>query len=211
MSSYSGKRLCDMTDDGLDDLLSPAVDPCEKEEVVLDDGFDGILSQSLDIFEQKSLNDDAIDITDMCESGGPSLVMARQFQIAKGNPFEERCVVRIIKTYIERCPKEYLVNAFYLKPLQKYENRDIWFSAIPLDHNKLNSMVKTMMAEARVKGYFTNHSLRATTFSRLSREGVDEKLIRRVTGHRSEALQSYKQRDLYCQTTTTYRRHHGPT
>ena len=48
MSSYSGKRLCDMMDDGLDDLLSQAVDPCEKEEVDLDDGFDGILSQSLD-------------------------------------------------------------------------------------------------------------------------------------------------------------------
>ena len=52
-------------------------------------------------------------------------------------------------------------------------------------------MVKTMMAEAGVKGYFTNHSLRATTVSvRLSREGVDDKLIRGVTGHRLEALQS---------------------
>ena len=193
MSSYSGKRLCDMMDDGLDDLLSQAVDRCEEEEVDLDDGLDGILSQSLDIFEQKSLDDDAIGITDMFESGGPSLVMARRFRTAKGNPFEERCVVRIIKTDIERCPKESLVNAFYLKPLQKYENRDIWFSTIPLGHNKLNSMVKTMMSEAGVKEYFTNHSLRATTVSKLSREGVDDKLIRGVTGHRSEALQSYKQ------------------
>ena len=58
MSSYSGKRLCDMMDDGLDDLD-------EEEEVDLDDGLDGILSQSLDIFEQKSLDDDAIDITDL--------------------------------------------------------------------------------------------------------------------------------------------------
>ena len=56
MSSYSGKRLCDIMDDGLDDLLSQAVDRCEKEEVDLDcDGLDGILSQSLDIFEQKVL------------------------------------------------------------------------------------------------------------------------------------------------------------
>ena len=91
----------------------------------------------------------------------------------------------ISQTYIERCPKE----------SQKYENRAIWFSTIPLDHNKLNSMVKTMMAESGVKGYFTNHSLRATTVSRLSREGVDDKLIRGVTGHRSEALQSYTERE----------------
>ena len=48
------------------------------------------------------------------------------------------------------------------------------------------------MAEVGVKGYFTNHSLRATTVSRLSREGVDDTLIRCVTGHRSEVLQSYK-------------------
>ena len=76
-----------MMDDGLDDLLSQAVDRCVKEEVDLDDGLDGILSQSLDIFEQKSLDDDAIDITDMFESGGPSLqVMARRFRIVKGNP-----------------------------------------------------------------------------------------------------------------------------
>ena len=52
-------------------------------------------------------------------------------------------------------------------------------------------MVKTVMAEAGVKGFLTNHSLRATTVSRLSREGEDDKLIRGVTGHRSEALQSY--------------------
>ena len=32
-----------MMDDGLDDLLSQAVDRCEKAEVDLDDGFDGVL------------------------------------------------------------------------------------------------------------------------------------------------------------------------
>ena len=91
MSSYPGKRLCDIMDDGLDDLLSQAVDRCEKEVDLDCDGLDGILSQSLDIFEQKSLDDDAIDITDMFESGDPSLVMARRFRTAKGNPFETSC------------------------------------------------------------------------------------------------------------------------
>ena len=99
MSSYSGKRLCDMMDDGLDDSLSQAVDRCKKEEVDLDDGLDGILSQSLDIFEQKSLDDDAIDITDMFESGGPSLVMAGRFRTAKGNPFETSCASVLVFYY----------------------------------------------------------------------------------------------------------------
>ena len=47
---------------------------------------------------------DAIDITDMFEFGWPSLVMAR-------------CVVGIVDTYMKRCPKDSLLNAFYLKPL----------------------------------------------------------------------------------------------
>ena len=63
---------------------------------------------------------------------------------------------------------------------------------MPLDHNKLNSMLKTMMSEAGVKGYYTNHSLRETAVSRLFQNVVDDKLIKGVTGHRSDALQSYK-------------------
>ena len=43
---------------------------------------------SLDMFEQKSLEDDTIDITHMFEVGGPILVMGRRFQTAKGNRSE---------------------------------------------------------------------------------------------------------------------------
>ena len=39
MSSYLEKHSLEMMSDGLDDLLSQAVDQYEKEEVVLDDGF----------------------------------------------------------------------------------------------------------------------------------------------------------------------------
>ena len=41
--------------------------------------------QSLDIFEEvKNSVEDVIDITDMFEFGGPSLVMARRFAAKKG-------------------------------------------------------------------------------------------------------------------------------
>ena len=53
-------------------------------------------------------------------------------------------------------------------------------------------MVKTMMSEAGVEGYYTNYSLRATAVSRLFQNDVDDKLIKGVTGHRSDALQGYK-------------------
>ena len=84
--------------------------------------------QSLDMFEEvKNSVEDAIDITDMFEFGGPSLVMARRFATKKGE-----------------------------------------------------------------EGYCTNHSLRATAVSRLFQNDVDDKLIKGVTGHRSDALQGYK-------------------
>lgn len=101
----------------------------------------------------------------------------------------ERCVVRIVDTYTKRCPKDALLNAFYLKPLQKFKGESAWYSAVPLGHNKLNSMAKTMMSEPDVEGYYTIHSLRATAVSRLFQNEVDDKLIKGVTGHRSEALQ----------------------
>ena len=68
---------------------------------------------------------------------------------------------------MKRCPKDSLLNAFYLKPLQKFKDKSVWYSTVPLGHNKLNSIVKTMMSEADVEGFYTNHSLRATAVSRL--------------------------------------------
>ena len=53
-------------------------------------------------------------------------------------------------------------------------------------------MVKSMLSEAGVKGYFTNQSLRVTAILRLFQEGGEKKLMTGVTGHRSQALDSYK-------------------
>ena len=73
--------------------------------------------------------EDAIDMTDMFEFGGASLVIAR-------------CVVGIVDTaYMKRCPKDSLLNPFYLKPLQKFKGKSVWYSTVPLGHHKLNSMV----------------------------------------------------------------------
>ena len=63
---------------------------------------------------------------------------------------------------------------------------------MPLGHNKLNGMIKTIMSEAGVEGYYSNYSLRATSVGRLFQNDVDDKLIKGVTGHRSDALQGYK-------------------
>ncbi len=47
--------------------------------------------------------------------------------------------------------------------------------------------------KAGISGYKTNHSLRATTATRLYLNGVDEQLVMERTGHRSiEGIRSYK-------------------
>ena len=104
----------------------------------------------------------------------------------------ERCVVRIVNNYISRCPKDALEKAFYLKPLQNYKKGELWYCSVPLGHNTLKNVVQSMMKETGVDGFFTNHSLRATAATRLFQKNVDDQLIKGVTGHRSDSLQSYK-------------------
>ena len=108
----------------------------------------------------------------------------------KENP--SRCPVRIFKVYNSLCPSDRPENALYLQPLKK-PRAGCWFSAKPLGHNPLDNMVKQMCKAAGIEGYKTNHSLRATTATRLYQAGVDEQLIMERTGHRSlDGVRSYK-------------------
>ena len=103
-----------------------------------------------------------------------------------------RCPVRLHKLYRSLCPQDCPGSAFYLKPLKK-PKQDCWFSATPLGHNTLDNMVKAMCKTAGIIGYKTNHSLRATTATRLFHAGVDEQLIMERTGHRSiNGVRCYK-------------------
>ncbi len=103
-----------------------------------------------------------------------------------------RCPVRFFKLYNSLCPENRPPDAFYLQPLQK-PRKDCWFAVKPLGHNSLDSMVKEMCKRAGITGYKTNHSLRATTATRLFQAGVDEQLIMERTGHRSlDRVRNYK-------------------
>ena len=86
----SAKRLFEVVIDDLDEVLSQAVDKHEREENFSNDGLDEFFSQSLAMFEKvKNRVEDAVDITDMFEFGGPRLVMARRFATKKG-----KCLLR---------------------------------------------------------------------------------------------------------------------
>lgn len=103
-----------------------------------------------------------------------------------------RCFVRLFKLYKQLCPVDRPSHAFYLAPLKK-PTKDCWFSHTPLGHNMLKNYVGNMCKKADIKGYKTNHSLRATAATRLYLNGVDEQLVMERTGHRSiEGIRSYK-------------------
>ncbi len=67
-----------------------------------------------------------------------------------------------------------------------------WYECTPVGREKLKTYTATMCKEAGISEKKTNHSLRATGASALFNAGVPEKLIRDVTGHRSNALQLYE-------------------
>ena len=101
------------------------------------------------------------------------------------------CVVAIFKEYISRCPDDILKKALYIYPLQRWHG-ELWFGRSIIGHNALSDMTKKMMQEGGYDGYYTNHSLRVTTVTRLFDENVDTKLIQNQTGHRSSAVDGYK-------------------
>ena len=62
----------------------------------------------------------------------------------------------------------------------------------PMGINKLRNTIKEMTQKAGIPSYFTNHSLRSTSATRMYQAGIDEQLITEVTGYRSLAVRSYK-------------------
>ena len=68
-----------------------------------------------------------------------------------------------------------------------------WYSKNPLGHNLLGKTVSCLCTAAGIGGFKTNHSLRATSMSRLYQSGVEEQQVMEWTGHRSiDGVRSYK-------------------
>ena len=61
-----------------------------------------------------------------------------------------------------------------------------------MGHNKLAGLMKSLSKAASLSQEYTNHCLRATVITRLSRCGVEARKIIKVTGHRNpNSIQSY--------------------
>ena len=102
-----------------------------------------------------------------------------------------RCPVHIILRYLSMLPKHSSCASFYLQPRKKYSPNS-WYQNRPAGANKLRDCIKEMCKKAGFPGHFTNHSLRATSATKMYRSDIDEQLIMEITGHRSLAVRSYK-------------------
>ena len=85
-----------------------------------------------------------------------------------------RCFICLFKLYQSKCPPDCLPGAFYLKPLKNPRGAYSGYAAQRIGHDKLNGKVARICKAAGIKGFKTNHSLRATAATRLYHTSVDE-------------------------------------
>ena len=102
----------------------------------------------------------------------------------------ERCCVRLVEKYLRLCPKYQKRNNFYLHSLSK-PTPNQWYSEQVVGQNTLSKTIKRLFTEASIDGFYTNHSCRCAGTTRLFQSGVNRKLIKEATGHRSDAVDCY--------------------
>ena len=98
----------------------------------------------------------------------------------------------MVEKYLGLCPKSYHKKPnFYLQSLRSPTPKQ-WYGREVMGANKIKEVVKDLLSSAEIDGYFTNHSLRRSGGTRLFQAGVDRKLVKEVTGHRSDAVDCYQ-------------------
>ena len=69
------------------------------------------------------------------------------------------CHVQILDAYFAKLPLQAKEkDVFYLTPSKLTDQSKPWYLLVPVNRNRLGSMLKDMCTEAQVSGNFTNHS-----------------------------------------------------
>ena len=80
---------------------------------------------------------------------------------------------------------------FYLRSLAR-TTPACWYSTRVLGVNAIKSTVGKLLKDAQLDGFFSNHSLRRSSTTRLFQAGVDRKILKEFTGHVSDAVDKYQ-------------------
>ena len=105
----------------------------------------------------------------------------------------ERCPVRIIDKYVSLLPpvEENRKPNFYLRSLERFTSCQ-WYGEQVVGLGTLHKIMTSISERQGLDGFFTNHSLRHSGTTRLFQVGVECKLIKEFTGHRSDAIDAYQ-------------------
>ena len=87
----------------------------------------------------------------------------------------------ILDKYVSLCPEFVKKENFYLQSLTK-----------PTPACSIGKIMRKLMAEAGYDGFYSGHSLRRTGSTRLFQAGVQCKIVKECTGHRSDAVDQYQ-------------------
>ena len=106
----------------------------------------------------------------------------------------DRCIVHIFEKYMSKHPSMDPKYSFdlYLRPLVKITSPNVWYSCQAIGVQTLQKVIAKLAHNAGLPGRHTNHSLRATTATRLYEQNVDEHRISKLTGHHSVAVRNYQ-------------------
>ena len=103
-------------------------------------------------------------------------VSPKVLKIYEREELGERCAVHCFEKYLQAIPQ---TGFFYRKPIGDHPPR---FAKQPVGVHTLQSIVKNF----GFSGQYTNHSGKVTCATELFKNNIDEQLIMRQTGHRSE-------------------------
>ena len=106
------------------------------------------------------------------------------------NPNSQRDPIRLFKKFTSLMPTTLSCKSLYLCPLIRPTNTK-WYGDQPYGDKKIKQIVKNIFTQAKIKGKYTNHSLRRTAATRMSDAKVTEKVIKEVTGHTSDCVRMY--------------------
>ena len=113
----------------------------------------------------------------------------------------ERCPVALFQEFIRRRPSTLQQSGpFYLAiKANRQDDDETWYKAQPMGVNKINSMMKDIVAGTTLETSekrFSNHSARKTVVNKMKKANLERSAIAKVTGHRNiQSLDDYDEAD----------------
>ena len=108
------------------------------------------------------------------------------------NDNRQRCLVRLYEKYIGLLPSSQKHQELYMYG-KKTPMPNCWYDDRCLGINAVRQIVKRLCNLAGFEGgVFRNHSLKASTCSHMFSANQDEQIIKKISGHASNAVHTYK-------------------